>query len=518
MFEKIITGTLSGIDVHMVSIEVDLARGLPNFNIVGLPDQSIREAKERVRAAISNSSFDFPLGRITVNLGEGDLKKEGSHFDLPIALGILAANGTVNLNKISGMGIIGELSLDGTVNRCVSCMPIVYRMFKDGIKSFIVPAENISELKYIKNIDLYPVKSLNEAVDFTSGTNKIKCVRGREILSESAKTGTYENDFMNIIGQETAKRASLIAVAGFHHMLMSGVPGSGKTMIGKAMASIMPKLSYDEMLDKLIMAGLTGNSPVKFEINGEAPYDEPHHSISAVGLIGGGTKLSIGSLAKCNNGLILLDELPEFRSSVIQQLREPMQEYQVKIARNGYDIKLPCKTLVVATMNPCPCGYFGDDEHECTCSIGDINRYRKKISGPMLDRFDIYLHMQREDRKKFLSVARNFSSKIKNINDNFSSRKMYEAVYEARKVQGERFKEDGIRCNGEMKQEHMRKYIKLSKSQIEILGEFAESLRMSNRGQHKIMKLSRTIADIEGCVDIRDEHLMEACSYRRRDW
>lgn len=507
MLGKIYTGTLDGINGSRVTIEADISKGLPAFNIVGLPDQIIKEAKERVRTAIVNSAYDFPMGRITLSLWPGDIKKEGTHFDLPLALAILTAGGAIVNGEKEDIAVFGELSLDGRINGFIGCMPMIYSLFKKGIKKFILPFENLNEVSLIKGIEIYPVKFLSEAVELLNGIKRTKPVQGKARSLSFEKDD--EVDFRDVKGQEEAKRASLIAVAGFHHILISGSPGTGKTMIATMMKSIMPPLSYEETLEKLILESLSGRKIESEKISAVPPSEDPHHSISETAFIGGGRKLNPGSVVRCNNGLLILNEFPEFKTSVIQQLREPMEELKINIARCGYNVELPCRTLIAATMNPCPCGYFADEEHECSCSFSEIKKYRRKISGPVTDRFDIHINMAKiEDREDF----------YQNKKEAKTSKEILEIVMEVRERQIKRFKDSNISCNGQMKAAMIDKYIELNSSQKCLVAETSKALKISNRGQHKVLKTARTIADLQGREKIAEEDILEAFSYRNKEW
>lgn len=495
---------LSGLEGNIIKVETDLANGLPTFNIVGLPDISIKESKERVRSAISNSNYDFPMSRITVNLSPASIKKEGSQLDLPIALGILSAMGTCLIRNQEETCFIGELSLDGSIKYINGVLPMLIALRSVGIKKAFVPMSNIEESSYIKDMEIYPVDSLNEIVDHLNEKKKLYPTLKKE-YSISHEYSNYEVDFSEVKGQETLKRAVEIAAAGSHNILIIGSPGSGKTMIARRIPTILPDLTFEESLDitkVYSIAGLKGESG----LIRTRPFRSPHHTISKTALVGGGRIPKPGEISLANHGVLFLDELPEFNKSSLEVLRQPLEDGSVTISRANMTVDYPSKFMLVSSMNPCPCGYYGDPKHECKCSTSQIEKYLSKISGPLLDRIDIQIEATPVKYDDLNSVRRSETSA-----------EIRKRVNYARKIQEKRYERLGIFSNSELSAGQIKKYCKLKNDAKKILETAYDRLSLSARAYNKIIKVSRTIADLDGSEEIEFEHAAEAVQYRNID-
>ena len=503
MYSKTNTTTLIGLDGKLVEVESDITSGLPSFTIVGLPDSSIKESRDRVRVALINSGYRFPAGRITINLSPADLKKEGTQLDLPIAISLLGSMGVINFDYEEYI-ILGELSLDGRIVPIRGALAMVIAMRELGFTKFIIPADNKDECAIISDIEIYPFDRLNDLVAFL---NKEKMVKAYEIdLSKITEEKTYDYDFKDLKGQESLKRALQIAAAGNHNVLMIGAPGSGKTFSAKHLPTILPDMSFDEKVEVTKIYSIMGLLDSGHLVN-ERPFRAPHHTSSEVALIGGGHSVPRpGEITLAHKGVLLLDEFPEYRKNVIEALREPLENKEINVARSQASVKYPADFILIAAMNPCPCGNYGNPLKECTCSFNEIRRYLNKISSPILDRIDIHIEIK---PVKYEDLKDDSKSK--------SSAELKEEVVRARLIQEERYKNEKISTNSELNTNQMKKYIKLSEDVEKIAKMAFNKYNFSVRSFNKIIKMSRTIADLEGSKEIESKHLLEAIRYRSLD-
>lgn len=504
MVNKVTTATVIGLEAYRVTVETDVLNGLPGFAIVGLPDAAINEARDRVRSAIKNSGFTFPAKKVVINLAPADLKKEGSNFDLPIAVGLLTEEEVLTEEKTKNYAFIGELSLDGSIRGVNGVLPLILGLKEEGIKNIFVPKENASEAALAGDVNIFGAEFLADVVNhFADSPIKPTVIDINSYLTEGAKQ-EYLYDFKDVKGQQKAKRALEIAAAGGHNMLMIGSPGSGKTMMAKCFASILPPLELSEALELTKIYSICGLLSSDEPLMIKRPFRSVHHTASANGIIGGGSTPKPGEITLAHRGVLFLDEMVEFPRNVLEVLRQPLEDGEIAISRAKHSIKYPAKFMLLGAMNPCPCGYLGDKEKQCTCSEFQINRYQSRLSGPLLDRIDLQVEVPRLTAEELLNTEPSVES----------SADIRKRVVKARKIQAERYKNDGILTNSELTAKLIKKYCQIDKASAEILKIASVKYQLSGRRYDRVLKLARTIADLEGSLDIQQTHLMQALQYR----
>ncbi len=505
MVSTVYSGGIIGINGYTVSVECSITSGLASFDTVGLPDAAVKESRERVISAIESTGFDFPLGKVTVNLAPGNIKKEGSGFDLPIALAVLISGRKIKLPDISDYLFIGELSLGGELRPVSGVLPMVINAWESGFKKVIVAADNAAEAAVVKDIEVYGAENLHSVLAHLSGERLLeRCLPDEDLLASSGIL--YKYDFSDVKGQENVKRGLEIAAAGGHNCLMIGTPGSGKTMLAQRLPSILPDLSFAEALEVTKIHSIAGTLPAEIPFINTRPFRSPHHTVSTTSITGGGRMPRPGEVSLAHNGVLFLDELPEFKKSALEVLRQPLEDKEVSISRVSASVTYPCNFMLVAAMNPCPCGYFGDKKHQCTCSTPQIQRYLSKISGPLLDRID--LHIQ---------VAPVEYSHLTDEYKAESSADIKKRVDAARKIQLERYKDIGIYNNANLDSQHLNTYCSLGDDEKAMMELAFSRLGLSARAYGRIIKVSRTIADLEGSENITVSHIAEAIQFRSLD-
>lgn len=504
MFSTIKTIGVTGIDGYPINVEATLLPGLSGIDVVGLPDVSVKESRERVTSAIKNIGLQFPYGKIILNLSPADTKKEGANFDLPIAISILVIMGILNPKELKDYAFIGELSLDGTLNPVKGILPMAICAKNTQIKNLIIPSANQNEASIVKDINIYPAISLTEIIEHFSKNIKIK--KAYTDLSEIFSSyQNYDLDFSDVKGQSVAKRALEIAAAGNHNVLLTGEPGSGKTMLATRLPSILPDLTFEEALEVTKIYSVSGLLNKDCSIITTRPFRSPHHSISGVSLVGGGKIPNPGEISLAHNGVLFLDELPEFKKNALEVMRQPLENRVITINRVSGSYTYPANFMFIASMNPCPCGYFGSQLKQCSCSPKQIHDYVSKISGPLLDRIDIHLNVPT------VKYAELTTKKLEE-----SSIEIRKRVNFAREIQLNRFRNDNIFSNSQLSSNLLNKYCKLNESCSKLLKNAFEKLNLSARAYSRVLKVARTIADLDNSDEIKENHLLEAIQYRTK--
>jgi magnesium chelatase family protein len=512
MLARVRSAAIFGIDAYDITVEVDVTTNLSVMNIVGLPDAAVNESKERIRSAVRNSGFDFPLRRITVNLAPADTKKQGAAFDLPMAIGLLVATCQIPVEVLDEWLMVGELQLDGSVRGITGVLPIAAHARQHGPRKLIVPADNVNEAAIVGDVEAYPVTSLTEAIMLITGDPAAPKAVTADPLQYLNCESKADVDFNEVKGQEHVKRALEVAAAGGHNILLVGPPGSGKSMLARRMPTILAPMTLEESLEitKVYsvsghLSSVTGGQTAALVTN--RPFRSPHHTISDAGLTGGGTIPRPGEVSMAHNGVLFLDELPEFRRDVLEVMRQPLEDGQVTIARVAASLSYPAKFMLIAAMNPCPCGFFGDSVRACTCSQTQIKHYLQRISGPLLDRIDIHIEAPRLKQDEL----------TRHGGTGESSTCIRKRVVEARKIQSERFAGTHLYCNAHMQPRHIKEWCKVSDDVRDLLKAAITQLSLSARAYDRILKLSRTIADLDQKPDIQLAHVAEALQYRALD-
>lgn len=510
MLVKTYCAAVMGLDAVTVTIEISMTRGVM-LHLTGLADTAVKESYDRIKAAIQNNGFKMPVADLTINLSPADIKKEGSGYDLPLAVGILAVNNKIDSSRLSEYMLVGEIGLDGKLQPVRGALPIAIRARKEKFKGLIVPVQNIREAAVVNNLDVYGMESLMDVIQFFNGGKTFEPTKIDTRKEFYEHQYDYELDYADVKGQESVKRALEVAAAGGHNLIMIGPPGSGKSMMAKRLPSILPPLTLAESLETTQIHSVAGKLSKGTSLISQRPFRSPHHSISQVALAGGGTNPQPGEISLAHNGVLFLDELPEFSRSVLEVMRQPLEDRKITISRAKYSVEYPCSVTFLASMNPCPCGFYGDPTHHCVCTPGQIQRYMNKISGPLLDRIDIQCE-----------ISPLPFSDISNAQPGEPSAVIRERVIAARKIQEERFAQHKkVYCNAQMTERMIHQYAEPDKDSLDMLRLAMERLSLSARAYNRILKVARTIADLDKSEKVLSQHIAEAIGYRnldRGDW
>lgn len=510
MLVKTFCAEVMGLEATTITIEVNMTRGVL-FHLSGLADTAVKESYDRIRAAIANNGFKPPTADLTINLSPADLRKEGSGYDLPLAIGILAAHGKISDTMLNDYMMIGELGLDGKLKPVSGVLSVAIRARKEKFKGLIVPRENVREAAVVNNLDVYGMDGLADVISFLNGSNAYEptFIDTRKEFYE--QQSSFDLDFADVKGQEGVKRALEIAAAGGHNIIMIGAPGSGKSMMAKRLPSILPPLTLAESLETTQIHSVAGKLSSGTSLISQRPFRSPHHTVSQVAMTGGGNKALPGEVSLAHNGVLFLDELPEFNKTTLEVLRQPLEDRKITISRARYTVEYPCSFMFVASMNPCPCGYYGDPTHHCVCTPGQISRYLSKISGPLLDRIDLHVEVPVVPFKQ-----------LSQMQPGESSAAIRERVIKARQIQEQRYKNHkGVYCNAQMTERMLHEFAEPDSASLDMLRTAMERLSLSARAYSRILKVARTIADLEGSERIQSHHIAEAIGYRsldRSDW
>ena len=506
MLVKTYAAAVSGISATIITIEVSCTKGI-QFFLVGLPDIAVRESHERIISALFVNGYKFPRNRIVINMAPADIRKEGSAYDLPLAIGVLAAAGDINSSLLDKYLIMGELSLDGSLQPIKGALPIAIKAAEEGFKGFILPQKNAYEAAVVEQLEVLGANNIKEVIDFFSGKGKIEPVIVNAYEDYLARHLSFDTDFSDVRGQENVKRALEVAAAGGHNMIMVGPPGSGKSMLAKRLPTILPPLSLQEALETTKIHSVAGKISERTSLIAQRPFRSPHHTISNVAMVGGGSFPQPGEVSLAHNGVLFLDELPEFNRNVLEVLRQPLEDRQINISRARFSVEYPAGFMLVASMNPCPCGFYNHPTRPCTCPPGAVQKYMGRISGPLLDRIDIQIEITPVPFEK-----------ISEQKPSEKSDSVRERVSKAREIQKKRFEPyKGIHCNAQMDAKHLHKYASPDSTGLSLLKNAMQRLNLSARAYNRILKLSRTIADMDEAETILSHHLAEAINYRNLD-